>query len=147
MKSPHPRNEAAFWKKRLGRHGERLVMESLSRQGWQVDANNWHDGKKGEIDIICRDPQGLLVFLEVKTRCYPRAQAGFQTEGFDAITPRKKQKIVTSARSYLAQRDLLKVPYRFDVAVVTFFCDQPRLDMESLPEPVITHVHEAIGGF
>ncbi|MBA3994708.1 MAG: hypothetical protein C0469_14415 [Cyanobacteria bacterium DS2.3.42] len=147
MKSPRPCNEADLWKKRLGKLGEGLVAEGLREKGWEIEVSNWRNGKKGEIDIIGRDPQGIQVFLEVKTRCLSRAEAGFQTAGFDAITWKKKQKIVTSARCYLAERDLLKTQYRFDVVVVTFICDPAKMDLEGLPEPIVTHVEQAIGGF
>lgn len=147
MKSPRPCNEADLWKKRLGKLGEELVVDGLRQKGWEIETNNWRNGKKGEIDIIGCDPHGILVFLEVKTRCLSRAQAGFQTAGFDSITWRKKQKIVTSARCYLAERGLLKSQYRFDVVVVTFIRDGLKMDLDDLPEPLITHVEEAIGGF
>ncbi len=147
MKSTSPPNQADLWKKRLGKLGEELVVEGLRERGWEIEVSNWRNGKKGEIDIIGRDPQGIQVFLEVKTRCLSRAQAGFQTAGFDAITWKKKQKIVTSARCYLAERGLLKTQYRFDVVVVTFICDPAEMEIEGLPEPIVTHVEQAIGGF
>lgn len=147
VKATSPRNEADLWKKRLGKLGEELVVEGLRAKGWEIELSNWRNGRKGEIDIIGRDPQGVQVFLEVKTRCLSKAQAGFQTAGFDAITYRKKQKIVTSARCYLAERGLLKTQYRFDVVVVTFICDLAKLDLDGLPAPIVTHVEQAIGGF
>lgn len=147
MKSLSPRNEADRWKKRLGKLGEELVANGLRQRGWEIDASNWRNGKKGEIDIIGRDPHGVIVFLEVKTRCYRGAQAGFQTGGFDAITRKKQQKIVTSARCYLAQRNLLKNQYRFDIVVVTYICNPAEIELDALPEPIITHVEQAIGGF
>jgi len=122
-------------------------VDGLRQRGWESEARNWRNGKNGEIDIIGRDPQDFLVFLEVKTRCLSRTQAGFQTAGFDSITWRKKQKIVTSARCYLAAHGLLKSQYRFDVVVVTFICDPAKMDLDGLPEPLITHVEQAIGGF
>lgn len=147
MKSLRPRNEADLWKKRLGKLGEQLVAERLRQQGWAIDTSNWRNGRKGEIDIIARDPSGIYVFVEVKTRRTSGIQAGFQTAGFDSITPKKKQKIVTSARCYLAERDLLKTQYRFDVVVVTFICDPANSGLEGLGKPIVTHVENAIGGF
>ncbi len=147
MKSPQACNQADLWKKRLGKLGEELVADGLRQQGWEIEAINWRNGKHGEIDIIGRDPHGFQVFLEVKTRCLSRTQAGFQTAGFDSITWKKKQKIVTSALCYLAERGLLKTQYRFDVVVVTFICDPGKMDLEGLPEPLVTHVEQAIGGF
>ncbi len=147
VKSLSARNEADLCKKRLGTLGEQLVANGLRQQGWEIDASNWRNGREGEIDIIGRDPSGIYVFLEVKTRRHSGIQAGFQTSGFDSITRKKQQKIVTSARCYLAERDLLKTQYRFDVVVVTFICDPANIDLEELGEPIITHVENAIGGF
>jgi len=147
MKSLSPCSNTDLWKKRLGKLGEEAVANQLRERGWDVDASNWRNGKNGEIDIIARDPHGVTVFLEVKTRCYSSPQAGFQTGGFDAITAKKKQKIVTSARCYLAQRNLLKSQYRFDIVVVTYICDLTKIAQDGLPEPVITHVEQAFGGF
>ncbi len=147
MKTP---NMADLRKKRLGKLGEQIVAERLRNLGWEIDASNWRNGRFGEIDIIARDTRGIYVFLEVKTRCYTRAQAGFQTAGFDSITREKKKKIVTSARCYLAERSLLKTQYRFDIVVVTFECapfEIDEIDAAQLPNPVITHVEDAIGGF
>lgn len=151
MKSITTPNQADLWKKRLGKHGENIVLEALEKRGWTILERNWRDGKKAEIDIICRDPEGMYVFVEVKTRCKPGTEAGFQTEGFDSITRIKQQKIVTSARNYLAQRNLLYVRYRFDVVVVAFNHmpkHMPKIENpESLMEPTLTHVQSAIGGF
>lgn len=150
MKSP---NDADLWKKRLGKLGEQIVIERLRELGWEIEARNWRNGRCGEIDIIARDTrdtQDIYVFLEVKTRFYPRAEMGFQTAGFDAITQGKKKKIVTSARCYLAQRGLLKTQYRFDIVVVAFSSNPFQIDNPDsgkLQNPVITHVEHAIGGF
>lgn len=147
MKSP---NDADVWKKRLGKLGEQIVVERLKELGWTIEASNWRNGRCGEIDIIARDTQDIYVFLEVKTRCSPRAESGFQTAGFDAITREKKKKIVTSARCYLAEHGLLKTQYRFDIVVVAFTClpfEIREIDTAKLPNPVITHVEQAIGGF
>ena len=147
MKAP---NLADARKKRLGRLGEQIVSARLQEQGWKIIASNWRNGRLGEIDLIALDTQGIYVFLEVKTRSYSRAQAGFQEGGFDAITRAKTKKIVTSARCYLAQHGLLKRQYRFDIVVVTFIgqtFSSDKIDPAELQNPVITHVEQAIGGF
>lgn len=50
-----------------GAGGEELAANYLTRRGWQVLARNWRCAT-GEVDIIARDPDGVLVFCEVKTR-------------------------------------------------------------------------------
>lgn len=147
MKSITTTNQADSWRKRLGKHGEKIAVDALKTKGWSILERNWRDGRKAEIDIICRDPAKTYVFVEVKTRYKWRAEAGFQMEGFDSITSIKQQKIVTSARNYLAQRNLLYVRYRFDVIVVTFEDLPSNRNLETLMEPTLTHVQDAIGGF
>ncbi len=47
--------------------GEDLAAAYLTRRGWTVLARNWRC-RSGEIDIIARDPDGVLVVCEVKAR-------------------------------------------------------------------------------
>jgi putative endonuclease len=51
---------------RLGKRGEDLAVDHLSRQGYQVLERNWRCAR-GEIDIVAIDGSAL-VFVEVKTR-------------------------------------------------------------------------------
>lgn len=46
---------------------ERLVAERLARDGWTIGARNWHEPQTGtEIDIVARDPDGNLWWIECK---------------------------------------------------------------------------------
>jgi len=51
----------------LGRWGEDVAAQHLAASGAQVLARNWRC-REGEIDLVVRDPDGTLVFCEVKTR-------------------------------------------------------------------------------
>lgn len=51
----------------LGRRGEQLAAQHLMARGWDVIERNWRCNE-GEIDIVAVDPDGELVFVEVKTR-------------------------------------------------------------------------------
>ena len=62
-----------------------------------------------EIDIIARDGE-YLVFVEVKGRKDDK-----HGSGFEAVTHRKRRKIVSEARIYAAQKGLSETPIRFDV--------------------------------
>lgn len=44
-----------------------MVAHYLERRGWQVVERNWRC-REGEIDLICRDPDGVAVVCEVKAR-------------------------------------------------------------------------------
>ncbi|MER5887380.1 YraN family protein [Streptomyces sp. NPDC001941] len=51
----------------LGRYGEELAARRLGAAGMKVLARNWRCGRTGEIDIVARDGDALVV-CEVKTR-------------------------------------------------------------------------------
>jgi putative endonuclease len=65
----------------LGRRAEAAVAAWLSSQGWTVLARGWRC-PAGELDVVCRDPSGALVGVEVKLRSTGRAGSGL--EGVDA---------------------------------------------------------------
>jgi putative endonuclease len=50
----------------IGRIGEISAARYLESRGWVVLARNCRS-KIGEIDIVARDPSGIIVFIEVKT--------------------------------------------------------------------------------
>ncbi|PTM86242.1 putative endonuclease [Streptomyces sp. VMFN-G11Ma] len=56
----------------LGRYGEDVAARRLTEAGMTVLERNWRAGRTGEIDIVARDGD-VLVVCEVKTRragCY-----------------------------------------------------------------------------
>ena len=52
---------------RLGHEAELLVARALTAAGWRVLANRWR-ASTGEIDLVCLDPGGVLVAVEVRAR-------------------------------------------------------------------------------
>jgi len=99
-------------KARLGRWGERRAERFLKNQGLRTLTRNF-SCKTGELDLIMVDPEGAIVFIEVKTRAdeaFSPAEA--------AITSRKKHRMVRAARYFLSTHDLQDRSYRFDVVVV-----------------------------
>ncbi|RJQ26601.1 YraN family protein [Candidatus Parcubacteria bacterium] len=54
-------------RKNIGDRGELFAQNFLKQNGWKILKTNirlpWND----EIDILARDPEGVLVFVEVKT--------------------------------------------------------------------------------
>ena len=54
-------------RRETGASGEALAAAYLTARGWTVLARNWRC-RTGEIDIIARDPDGVMVVCEVKTR-------------------------------------------------------------------------------
>lgn len=53
-------------KSEIGMRGEELACQYLIKEGYQIVLKNYRQ-KWGEIDIIAKDPDGPLVFVEVKT--------------------------------------------------------------------------------
>ena len=64
---PDPRHD-------LGRHAEEVVGAWLTTFGWRVLATRWRC-RRGEIDLVCVDPDGVLVGVEVRARRSLRAGA------------------------------------------------------------------------
>ncbi|MEH0446664.1 MULTISPECIES: YraN family protein [unclassified Streptomyces] len=71
----------------LGRYGEELAARRLAEAGMTVLRRNWRCGRSGEIDIVARDGD-MLVVCEVKTR----RDGGFQ-HPMAAVTPKKAQRL------------------------------------------------------
>lgn len=125
---PHPkRRTSPPITAQIGEWGEQLVCQWLNQQQWQILAQRWHC-RWGEIDIIARSPATTtespaycdhLAFVEVKTR----QSQNWDADGLLAITPRKQQKLWTTAQSYLGQYPhLSELSCQFDVALVQ--CNQ-----------------------
>lgn len=91
-----------------GREGEELACRHLEARGCSILARNWRC-RGGEIDVVARDGR-TTVFVEVKDR-------GDVTwgEGYEAVTSRKRRRILLAARLYAASHGLEGTPLRFDV--------------------------------
>ena len=71
----------------LGRYGEGLAARRLAQAGMTVLERNWRGGRTGEIDIVARDGD-ILVVCEVKTR----RVGGFE-HPMAAVTPEKAERL------------------------------------------------------
>ncbi|MEU9335327.1 YraN family protein [Streptomyces sp. NPDC048290] len=71
----------------LGRYGEELAARRLTEAGMTVLGRNWRCGRTGEIDIVARDGD-VLVICEVKTR-----RAGPFEHPMAAVTPVKARRL------------------------------------------------------
>ncbi|MFE9612562.1 YraN family protein [Streptomyces sp. NPDC006012] len=79
----------------IGRYGEDLAARRLTGAGMTVLERNWRCGRSGEIDIVARDGD-TVVLCEVKTRrggCYEHPMA--------AVTPRKAQRLRDLAERWI----------------------------------------------
>lgn len=94
-----------------GEAAESLALEFLQRQGLTLVARNFRTPGRGggEIDLIVRDRDATLVFVEVRQRLGD-AHGG----ALASVGPVKQRRIVFAARHYLHRLSVLP-PCRFDV--------------------------------
>ncbi|MEV5078669.1 YraN family protein [Streptomyces sp. NPDC056159] len=71
----------------LGGYGEGLAARRLAQTGMAVLERNWRCGRTGEIDIVARDGD-VLVVCEVKTR-----REGLFEHPMAAVTPEKAERL------------------------------------------------------
>lgn len=128
---------------RLARQGEQAAVDYYLARGFRVLARNWRAGRFAEVDLIVEAPFGLIVFAEVKTRSGTGQCGNLLATGFDSITLRKQQKIVTAARIYLARKALGEVPCRFDVLVINWHQPGSPNSCGAEAQPCITFVADA----
>lgn len=99
-------------RQRKGDRGEAAVASYLKRQGYTVLERQFRC-RRGEIDLIVRSPEGILCFVEVKTR----KDAVF-AEAREFVTSPKQHRIRAAAQYYLMKSDDSDSLCRFDVAEV-----------------------------
>jgi putative endonuclease len=133
MKRPVDTNSADIQKKPggvhqgLGRTGERLAAEELVRRGYRILEQNFRCCH-GEIDLVAEDEHDLI-FVEVKTR---RGNVYGLPE--EAVTYRKRQKIVQVASYYLDLHACSERSWRIDVVAV-------QLSRGGRPEEIRVYQH------
>jgi putative endonuclease len=100
--------------KRLGDVAERLARQHLEHQGLRWVASNFKTPGRGggEIDLIMRELDGTLVFVEVRQRS-KRSFGGAAA----SVGAAKQRRIVLAARHYLL-RMTTTPPCRFDVLLI-----------------------------
>ncbi|MFF5005325.1 YraN family protein [Streptomyces phaeochromogenes] len=85
----------------LGKYGEDLAARRLTESGMTVLRRNWRSGRAGEIDIVARDGDALVV-CEVKTRRKTRRTGTFE-HPMAAVTPVKAQRLRGLAERWLQE--------------------------------------------
>ncbi|UDL81666.1 YraN family protein [Corynebacterium uberis] len=101
---------SAGHRRQLGRQGEAFAAAYYRDRGAHILAMNVAY-PCGELDLICQEDDGTVVFVEVKTRSTP----DFGTA--EAITARKLGRMRRAAVQWL--RGTAYVPVRFDVLALT----------------------------
>ena len=113
----------------LGAWGEQLAADHLVASGMEVLDRNWTCAE-GELDLVAREPDGTVVFVEVKTR----AGVGFGAPA-EAVGRAQARKLRTLAcRWLLENRPPGTTELRFDVIGVVRLPGAP---------PELTHLRAA----
>ena len=95
----------------LGKYGELVAADYLSRQGYEIVERNWHC-RQGELDLIAKD-RDQWVFVEVKTRSSKTADSGFE-----AVDQLKLQKLRRTIARWCEVRKVSSIKLRLDVVSV-----------------------------
>lgn len=100
-------------RQRIGRWGEATAAAYLRERGYVILGRN-ERSRYGEIDLLARAPDGMLVFVEVKTRT--SRSFGYPEEAVDA---RKLEHLVRAAEAYLLEHpDMEEQGWRIDVIAI-----------------------------
>jgi putative endonuclease len=100
-----------------GAGGEEAALQHLQRHGLKLLQRNYRVARGpgapgGEIDLVMRERDGTLVFVEVRVRS--GASRGGAAASVDAA---KRRRLVHAARHYLLRLPVLP-PCRFDVVAI-----------------------------
>jgi putative endonuclease len=100
-----------------GQVAEAQALAWLTARGLRLLQRNYRvalgpNARGGEIDLVMRDHDGTLVFVEVRARA-SRAQGGAAA----SVTPSKQRSLVLAAQHYVARLPA-PPPCRFDVVAV-----------------------------
>ncbi|NQU35208.1 MAG: YraN family protein [Bacteroidetes bacterium] len=109
----------------LGKKGEKLAQEMLSKKGFEIIDTNWRFGND-EIDIVAMDG-GELVIVEVKTR-----STNFFGNPEDAVDNNKEKFLIRATESYLEENNL-DLETRFDIVAIVL----------NNNETIIDHIEDA----
>lgn len=116
---------------KIGGLAEKIAANFLIAQGYQILEINFFNPtgyRFGEIDLITKDPQDRLVFIEVKSLIQRSPQADCLPE--NNITKRKIIKLQRIIEYYLRRHNLLETEWRLDLVTVIFDFQKRRLQIK-----------------
>ncbi len=95
-----------------GSQGEDRAASLLIARGLHVLDRNWRHGR-GELDLVCRDPDGTVVFVEVKS-----SRGRWAGDPGEWITPAKQRQVSKLALAWLVRHQATEATVRFDAVLV-----------------------------
>lgn len=94
----------------LGKIGEKIALEYLISQGYEIVRKNFYY-QKAEIDIIAQH-QNMIVCVEVKTR-----NSDFFGDPQTFVTPNKIKLLVKAMDAFITENDI-PLEARFDIIAI-----------------------------
>ena len=111
--------------RQLGAQAEARAAEFLQRKGYRVVDRNW-TCRGGEIDLVCLDGDGTLVFVEVRAR-----RSSSHGTPLETVVDVKRRRLVRAAGIYVHMKGRHDAACRFDVVAIS--------------GDVVEHVEDAFG--
>ncbi len=105
----------------LGLAAEDLVVDWLTARGWHVVGRRQRSLAGGEVDVVARDPAGVLVAIEVRAR--RSARAGDAATSVDA---RRVGRLRRTLAAVAAAGEERYAGLRVDLVTVEPAAGQPR---------------------
>ena len=102
-----------------GRKAERMAARHLKKKGYKILTKNWY-GRRGELDIIARDGD-VLVVVEVRSR-----GEGSPYIAEQSITPSKRRHLSRTATELIRKHQIRQASLRIDLVVVDWVKDEIR---------------------
>ena len=100
--------------RQIGSEKEDLACWYLVEHGFLIVDRNFHGGRFDELDIVAKDPEGYLCFVEVK---YRKNETFGGPEG--AVDKNKIKNICRCASYYMSSKRIsMETPVRFDVVFI-----------------------------
>lgn len=110
-------------KRQRGKNAETQACEFLEKHGLQLLQKNY-TCYFGEVDLIMKDKNNDIVFVEVRSRQFDHCGYALQS-----ITPKKEKKILKTAQYYLQQKKWLdKMNCRFDIIAISYANRETEID-------------------
>ena len=100
---------------RTGYRGEQLTGRFLRERGYRILCAGFRSNL-GETDIIALSPDGVLCFVEVKTR----APGGLNPPA-DAVDRDKRERLVNNAAAFIKTKIVEYRAVRFEIAEVILY--------------------------
>jgi putative endonuclease len=97
----------------FGLLAEELVATWLADAGWTILARRWRARGLGELDLVCRDPAGSVVGIEVRGR-----RTGRIGSAAESIDRRRIARLRATLGAYLATRRAAVGSVRIDLVTV-----------------------------